>query len=398
MPRPKTLPEVRELEKDHSFRKRGYRYLVDFRNAEGRRIVKLYRHGQKDEADAEVEKQLTRLENFGTGNAAILTDDMQREAAECVRRLRERGKTLTEASEHFLDYLKAEERSWPVSKLIEQVYHSKQRQGSSLRYLRDLEGRLKRFEEDFGHRPTDTITAEEISDWLVGLDLSPTSRNNYRRVLAVAFAFGMKRKACRSNPARDAEKAKVIESEVSILTPKQTANLLENVSDTILPSVAIGLFAGLRPSEIFRLDWVEIDFGAKHLLVKAAKTKSARRRYVTVPDNLRAWLLPFAQKAGPVAPPEGEYYRNLTAARKQAGLLDGWEGNEMRHSYGSYHLAKHRDAGKTASEMGHTNQQTLFQHYRKLAKAAGAARYFGITPKPQADEKTTDITKGRKSA
>ena len=398
MPRPKKLPEVRELkDKSHFLRKRGYRYVVDFRNAAGKRIRILYRHGQKEQADAEVEKQLTRLENHGTGNAAILTDDVQREAAECIRRLRKHGKSLTDATAHFLAYVDAEQKSWPVSKLVEQVYHSKQREGRSARYLRDLEGRLRRFEEDFGHRPTDSITSDEISDWLAELGLSPTSRNNYRRVLAVAFSFGMKRKACRSNPARDAEKAKEVEGEVSILTPKQAATLLENANDKTLPAVAIGLFAGLRTSEILRLDWGEIDFGAKHILVKAEKAKSARRRYVTIPDNLRSWLLPFAKKRGPVARTEKEFYRDLTEARKAADLLDGWQGNEMRHSFARYHLAKHKDAGQTAGELGHTSTTLVFSHHRKLAKPAAATRYFGIVPKPEADGKTTDIAKGRKS-
>jgi integrase len=399
VPRPRKLPEVRELKnKSHFLRKRGYRYVVDFRNAEGKRIRILYRHGQKEEADAEVEKQLTRITNLGTSTASILTDATQREAAECIRRLRERGKTLTEATEYLLDYLKAGERSWPVSKLMEQVCHSKKREEKSARYLRDLEGRLKRFEEDFGYRPADSITSEEISDWLADLDLSPISRNNYRRVLAVAFAFGIKRKACRSNPARDAEKAKEIEGEVSILTPTQAAKLLEKTGDTLLPAVAIGLFAGLRTSEILRLDWSEIDFGEKHILVKAEKAKSARRRYVTIPDNLRSWLLPLAKKRGPIAPLEGEFYRELTNSRREAGLLDGWQGNEMRHSFASFHLAKHTDAGKTAAELGHASTALVFSHYRKLAKPAAAARYFGIVPQPEAEGKTTDIARGRKSA
>ena len=70
----------------------------------------------------------------------------------------------------------------------------------------------------------------------------------------------------------------------------------------------------------------------------------------------------------------------------------------MRHSFASYHLAKHKDAGQTATELGHTSTALVFSHYRKLAKPAGAARYFGIEPKREADGKTTDIAKGRKMA
>lgn len=385
MPRKKSLPSVRELAKSHSFRKRGYRYIIDFRDAEGNRIVKLYRHGEKELAEREVEKQLERLRDFGASTAALLDDAALREAAACIRRLKERGRTLTDATEHFLAYLDVEEKGWIVSTLYEQCYRAKEREGKSVRYLRDLECRLGRFEEEFGHRAADSISAGEISDWLAGLNLSPVSRNNYRRVLAVMFAFGVKRKVCRFNPARDAEKAKVIEAEPNILTPEQATDLLKHCAAKIKPVVALGLFAGLRTSELLRLDWAEIDFEEEHILVTADKAKSARRRYITMPNNLRQWLMPHASKTGAVAPSEGEYYRRLTEARREAGLLKSWEGNEMRHSFASYHLARNRNAGQTAAELGHTTPHLLFQHYRKLATPAAAEEYFAIIPPSKTD-------------
>ena len=37
----------------------------------------------------------------------------------------------------------------------------------------------------------------------------------------------------------------------------------------------------------------------------------------------------------------------------------------VRHSYGCYHLAKHRNAALTAEQMDHKNARRLYAHYRR---------------------------------
>lgn len=380
MGRSRRAPEVRELEEGHSYRERGYRYIVDFRNAEGRRITKLYRRGEKEIAKAFAEAENTRIVNHGTETAAILDDRALREAADCIRRLREHGRTLTDATNHFLAHLEANERSCTVSDLAEMVEHSKEREGKSLRYLRDLRSRYKRFEQEFGEHVVASVTSTDISNWLAELNLSPVSRNNYRRILILLFNEGIRRKFCRENPARESEKAKVVESEVSILTPTEAKRLLQHSSPPILPAIAIGLFAGLRQSELEQLDWSEIDFEEEHILVRAEKAKTARRRYVTLSENLTEWLSPFRCDLGLVSPQAGEYWTHFGTARTRAELLDRWKGNELRHSFASYHLALHKDPGLTTSELGHTSPHLVYQHYRNLVKSSAARSFWAIKP------------------
>ena len=52
----------------------------------------------------------------------------------------------------------------------------------------------------------------------------------------------------------------------------------------------------------------------------------------------------------------------------------------LRHSFASHHLALHRNAALTASELGHHNQQMLFEHYREVVSSDQANAYFGIIP------------------
>jgi len=44
------------------------------------------------------------------------------------------------------------------------------------------------------------------------------------------------------------------------------------------------------------------------------------------------------------------------------------------------HLARFRDAAKLALELGHTDQELIFRHYRELVKPEQEAKYWNIQP------------------
>ena len=207
--------------------------------------------------------------------------------------------------------------------------------------------------------------------------VAPTTRNNFRRVLIVAFNFASERGYCAINPADSSAKAKEIEKAVGILTPAETARLLESCDVALLPFVAIGAFAGLRRAELERLDWSEIDLQNGLIQVTAKKAKSARRRFVKIRENLAAWLQPLAKTQGQVVT---EDYRELLDAARTAAKITDWPSNALRHSFASYHLAKFQDAAALALEMGHTNSNLVFQHYREVVKPKDAERYWNIKP------------------
>jgi integrase len=176
-----------------------------------------------------------------------------------------------------------------------------------------------------------------------------------------------------------AVKVKVPPAEIGILTVSQAQALLTTCAPEILPSVAIGLLAGLRISEIGRLDWRDIDLERGFIEVGATKTKTARRRLVQISENLSAWLAPHPRENGPVRPPFVTYRRKFVSAREASGIKE-WPDNAMRHSFASYFLAIHQDAAKTALQLGHTESHTLFRHYHQLVRADDAAAYWQIKP------------------
>jgi len=148
---------------------------------------------------------------------------------------------------------------------------------------------------------------------------------------------------------------------------------------SMVPALAVGFFAGLRTNELRQLDWKDIDIEARRITVIPAVAKKRRARHVQIEDNLAAWLLPYRQPSGAIAP-DGEKWRSrLDALREKAGVT--WTKNTMRHSYASHHLVKRGDAAKTALQLGHHRDTSmLFDHYRALVRAEDAASYFDIKP------------------
>src|SRR5207249_756775 len=133
----------------------------------------------------------------------------------------------------------------------------------------------------------------------------------------------------------------------------------------------------------------EIDLEANLIEVKARKSKTARRRHIKIQPNLAKWLTGHAKETGRVAPIN--LRKEMKIAREKAGISD-WPHNALRHGFASYHLAKFQDAGALALEMGHTDSDMLFAHYRQLVKPRDAARYWNIVP-PSKSSKVVAFTK-----
>jgi integrase len=339
----------------------------------------------KDKAEAEtvLQQKLVEQENFGT--AGLSFNERQRgEYLECAEKLQPFGVTIRDAVNFYLPHLKATNRTCKASELVAELLKVKAADGASERYLSDLRSRLTQFSDSFDGKPVAEITSPQIDEWLRSLNdketgkrLSPVTRNNFRRVLIVAFNFAKERGYCVANPAEKTAPAKVVEMAIGILTVDQAARLLENAPAELMPYIAIGAFAGLRRAELERLDWREVDLQSGLIEVTASKAKSARRRFVRIQLNLAKWLQPHAQLSGNLTPPN---YRELLDRAREGAGIDEWPQNALRHSFASYHLAKFNDAPALALELGHTSAYLVFQHYRQLVRPKQAERYWKIAP------------------
>src|SRR4029450_9574808 len=169
---------------------------------------------------------------------------------------------------------------------------------------------------------------------------------------------------------------------------EQITRLLAAAPPDYIPVLAIGLFAGLRPEEINKLRWEDLDFHEGTIRVNASAAKTRKKRFAEISDNLRAWLQPYAGRIGPIAPPN---LQKLRRATMKAAKIDKWTQDGVSTYVASAHYAFHRDPARTAVIMGHRDQNMLLTHYRDIMKPSEAARYWNLAPYPLAENKITPI-------
>lgn len=221
--------------------------------------------------------------------------------------------------------------------------------------------------------------------------MTPAVRNAFLRNLCAVFNFGVKRGWLESNPVSKLDFEKIKKGEVVTLSPAEAEALMRaaETGNDLLPYHAIGLFAGVRPLELERLEWRHIDLVEGHIEITSAVSKTGRRRIIDIEPNLNAWLNRYIAKGGEttskVTPTTNlrSYLREIRAA---AGLTK-WTQDIMRHSYASYWLAQHGDINRLTLQMGHENADMLWKHYHKASKRKDAALYWKIMPCAEGEAK-----------
>lgn len=159
-------------------------WVVDYRDSTGSRRRKFFH--TRTEALAKADQLKVEFKNLGTRSLG-LTDQIRIEALECSEKLASFGKTLSEATGHYINFLLATERSTHIKDLVDRYLEPKGSRGRSERHIRDLRSRLSRFAESFGESLVSAVTTKELYQWLAALNLSPQSLNNYRTVLNGLF-------------------------------------------------------------------------------------------------------------------------------------------------------------------------------------------------------------------
>ena len=357
-----------------------YKFQLDLRAfGRGRKFFKT-----RAEADAECLRQKTLLERHSREAIGL----PQREMSDFIiarNKLAEYGKTIGDAMAMLVDHEERIRRcKTTVAQLAAEVVNAKRRDGLSDAYIDDLQLRLSHFSRGFGDRPIAAVTVEELDNWLRNLPLSPNSRANYRRCIGVMFSYAHKRRMLDSNPIAFTAKPKLVDKAPEIFTVDELRALLETAQGNhpdVLPALTIGAFAGLRDAEIKRLHWDEIRLDRGLIEVTAAKSKSARRRFVPIQPNLAEWLRRYNGMKGNVVPTAAR--GKVERARNAAGLTK-WPKNGLRHSYASYRLAAIGDAPRVAHDLGHTSPQMLYNTYRELVLPSEAERYWNIRPETEA--------------
>lgn len=291
--------------------------------------------------------------------------------------------SLEDALDHFESHLALCRTSITVNAAYDEFIERKEQEHKrgeiGSRHLSDLQSRLRPFTKKFGRALLATLSATEVEAWLNRLRLSAQTRINYKLRLQNFIGFCLNRKYLKEDPLANIKRPTLSDKPVEIFSVDEASRLLANACDKIRPSLAIGLFTGLRAAEIEKLDWSKVNLESMLIEVVAKSAKTKRRRLVEISANLAAWLAPLAQQEGPVAPTAMVMRTRLKKAMTLA-KLKSWPSNGLRHSFASYHYAFWQSADRTASMLGHSDTEILFAHYRELVSSAEAEKFWQIMP------------------
>jgi len=228
---------------------------------------------------------------------------------------------------------------------------------------------------------------EEIArKWILELTqvLSASTILSYKKKPSTFCNWCVKRNYLHSNLFLNVPTPDVIRPEPKFLTIDELKRLLavaEEKYPETLAYFALSAFAGLRSSACCRLDINSIDFNKKGILIRADQAKNKRRVYLDgYEDNLWHWL---------------DYARFMDSkgfelSKKQWDVLRAriayiagvkMPHNALRHSFCTYHVALHGDAGKTATLLTHRgNVSILYEHYKGNATREDGKAWFSLTP------------------
>jgi integrase len=330
-------------------------------------------------------------EILAVGQAAfLLTGEQRFDAVNALRALEPTGLTLVQAAEIALKHSPLGKRMTLEQLRTDFLSAPGKRLGKLVRRrsrtLETLTARTAAIVRTFGpSRLACEITPAEISRWLEKRDdWSPLTRNSYRLAAHAMFNYAVAHGHIGTNPVAQVPAYAVVSSPPSILSVDEAESLLVAAADTnhrhdLLGYVVLGLFGGLRRAELERLTWKAIKWDRRMITVDATAAKMASIRNVPLPQNAMAWLRKCDPKDRPLSPLG--FRRRFDSLRAEAGI-DRWSGNELRHSFASYHYDLHQNASLTAACLGHTSgTNLLFTHYRSLVALGDGARYFALTPK-----------------
>jgi integrase len=399
--RPHALKIVRERSRGKNrFKISGY-YVA------GKRIRKYFKTYEAAETFIHVEK--IRRENLGKRathiDGALAEDavraldalkstpytlfDAARIVAQAHTKLKPHSVRIDDAIDEHVAAIERRNRSASVNDSVDQFIANRRAKGKSEIYIRDLETRLGRFKAAMGKRLVADITSTDVDQWIQSLNVGPQTQNNFRAVLSAAWTFALRQGYTTANIIKWVDKSQVVRDHVATFSVEQLRNLLEAASVSYLPALAIGAFAGLRPEEINKLRWEDLDFHERTIRVNASAAKTRKKRFAEISENLVKWLRPCAGRVGRVAPPNLRKLRCQTM--KKAGI-NRWPQDVLRHSFASAHYAAYKNPAHTALLLGHRDQNMLLTHYRDLMKPSDAARYWTLAPDPIARGKVVAMT------
>lgn len=370
----------------------GAAYRVTGWTTEGQRVRENYKtHGEAVARKQELEVQSANLSSAGQTVFTRLTPEQVNEAEGAFAALDRLGHgSLIEAVEfygrNYRDPLQRISTADAVAKFIGEKASANRR----ARYLNDLRQELGYLTAKHGKTLVHEIQKDDLVAVIDVPGRGPERQNNIRKDFRTFFNWCQANGFSQANPAELVAEKTVDRAEIVTLSVATVGELMDAAAQfkggKLVPYVALATFCAIRPDELARLSWDQIDLHEMQVTLTASAAKKRGRRVVDMPDNCVAWLRCHAAKRTPFKATNWRKDFDVLKAKIGFGTrtdaapgLKPWPQDVLRHTGISCHYRLYGDEAKTASWAGNSPEM-IHAHYRALMSAKDAKQFFEIRP------------------
>lgn len=202
------------------------------------------------------------------------------------------------------------------------------------------------------------------------------TRRTFRTIFSTFFSWAVRHHYALENPCKRLDKLPTDMSRISVLSLNEVRRLLyasARLQDGASAAcIAIGLFAGLRPSEI--RDLKQEDVFKDKIRVTGGKLRRRLKRSVPIPEVLTAWLNQYPFTGLPIG------WDGKMKKLKQATNAKSWVQDVIRHTSITFQTERDKNEALTAYNCG-TSIQMMNRHYRDVIDDDGIiAKFWSLTP------------------
>ena len=231
-------------------------------------------------------------------------------------------------------------------------------------------------------RKVRAISAQECTQYIEMAFDTPRQRQKARLILSGVFGTAVKRGWCSENPVARVEVPRVVEKQVPILTPQEIKDLRQTAEGyqdgSCSAAVGMMLYAGIRPHEVARLTWAQVDLRERAIYILPRHSKTGGARRVTIHKPLLRILRAHRRADGERICP-ANWLRHWRELRRVAGWdspAHPWPQDALRHTFASYHLSHFRSYAELQVEIGHRDATLLRTRYIDQRGVRSSAQFW----------------------
>ena len=367
-------------------------YLLRWYDATGKSSTETFATKAKAEKAKAIKVKELKSAEVKAADYENFTSKEKRNAYDVIMHSRNQGYDIWDAVRHYDKFLATSSIDRiKVEEAVPLCLEAKEKEdGVSLRYLQSLRSILNRFKFKCGKLVVDEVRHPQITQFVIGYDISLRTRQGYLTDLRSFFSWCEQKGYCEINPCVAAMPSKAKRKEImnakrgrrklQVLTPTEVQMLLtycEREEPTLTPYACLCIWGGLRP-EREAPNMIDDDITTESVTVPEEFAKDNETRIIEpLSDNFIEWIEFIKGREGSFQPVKN-LKRKWEKAKKS--IDREWPHDCLRHSYASYHFAEFNDAGLTAKNLGHPDSTLLRKDYNGAVTKAQAKEFWAIRP------------------